>query len=461
MKYIETNKIELKSELNDNVKKEIVAFLNSIDGGIIYIGVDDNGNVLDIDNKKIDIYETMITNWINDNAIYPSIKGLVNTYINDDGVLVIEIKSGDRKPYYLKEKGMTPSGCYKRIGRNKYPMDEDEIKLMGLESYNIYYESRISNNQKLTFSRFFDYLAMKKIQFDETKYATFGFQNDNEKYTNLAQMFSDQNSIIIKLAVYRGLDRTEFKVKKEFEGALTSIINTLLEYCNMINDVRAIKPDEGWERKDIYSYPPKAIREAVLNSIEHANFYFNSNIKIEFFDDRLEVSNPGSFYGGITLEQALNGKQSFRNPKLVYVLNKLGYIENYATGLQTIFKLYKDFYKGPIVDSSNTHFTITLPNMNYEYYKNNQLSFDTDIQKIDQKVDPKVDQKVDQKLNDTQNKILKIIKHNPYVSLKNISNELDLSVQAIKKNIKVLKENKFIEREGSNRRGYWKIVLSK
>ena len=59
MKFSEVHNVELKSVLNDSVEKEIVAFLNT-NNGTIYIGVDNNGNVIGIDSNKLD--ETMKKN---------------------------------------------------------------------------------------------------------------------------------------------------------------------------------------------------------------------------------------------------------------------------------------------------------------------------------------------------------------------------------------------------------------
>ena len=75
--YNESNKTELKIELVDNVKKEIIAFLNT-DGGVIYVGVDDNGSVVGISNRQErDSLELKLSNWIQD-AIYPIPSSLVN-----------------------------------------------------------------------------------------------------------------------------------------------------------------------------------------------------------------------------------------------------------------------------------------------------------------------------------------------------------------------------------------------
>lgn len=193
--------------------------------------------------------------------------------------------------------------------------------------------------QELTF----DSLEMKfkhsQLDYKSFNLVTSGFVRDG-KYTNVAYWFSDQYSVETKVAVYQGLDRDIFRSKKEFDGSPT--------------------------RKEIPSHSMKAAREAILNCYCHKDYSRKSNIKIEFFDDRCEIISPGGFYGGLTLEEALIGEQSFRNEYVVKLLYKLGYIENYASGLNRIYNEYKDKYKQPEFYSSLTMFKITLFNRNYE-----------------------------------------------------------------------------------------------
>ena len=85
--YSESNKTELKIELIENVKKEIIAFLNT-DGGVIYIGVNDDGSVVGIyDRQERDSLELKLSNWIQD-AIYPIPSSLVNYYFNEDNIIL-------------------------------------------------------------------------------------------------------------------------------------------------------------------------------------------------------------------------------------------------------------------------------------------------------------------------------------------------------------------------------------
>ena len=119
LKYEESNLVELKRSLNDDMIKEVIAFLNSYLGGTIYVGINDDGSFYNPTQEEKDLNESRIINWIRDEAIYPNCSDFVDISYNEDQVLTIKINPGDKKPYYLKSKGLTPSGVYIRYGRNK------------------------------------------------------------------------------------------------------------------------------------------------------------------------------------------------------------------------------------------------------------------------------------------------------------------------------------------------------
>lgn len=112
----ESNRIEFKVELNDKLEKEVVAFLNNKEGGILYIGVDDNGKpvgISDIDSTQLKIADRIKNN------ILPSTLGLfdiVTEEIDNISVIKILISRGLEKPYYIKRQGMSPNGCFTRMG---------------------------------------------------------------------------------------------------------------------------------------------------------------------------------------------------------------------------------------------------------------------------------------------------------------------------------------------------------
>ena len=109
MQY-ENERMEYKSQLTDDIYKEVIAFTNT-DGGVIYIGIDDQGNVTGIDN--VDETYTRLTNGIRD-AIQPDVTMFVRYVLQENKVIRIEVGEGSYKPYYLKGKGLKPAGVYVR-----------------------------------------------------------------------------------------------------------------------------------------------------------------------------------------------------------------------------------------------------------------------------------------------------------------------------------------------------------
>ena len=101
----ESNRVELKENLNDKLEKEIVAFLNNHEGGVLYIGVDDAGNPIQL--PDLDSLQLKIADRIKNN-ILPSTLGLfdiVTEVVDGISVTKVIISSGLEKPYYIKNKG--------------------------------------------------------------------------------------------------------------------------------------------------------------------------------------------------------------------------------------------------------------------------------------------------------------------------------------------------------------------
>lgn len=101
MQY-ESERFEYKSQMLEDLYKEVIAFANT-DGGVIYIGIDNEGNLTGIDD--VDETYTRLTNGIRD-AIAPDVTMFVRYVLQDNKVIRIEVGEGSYKPYYLKAKGI-------------------------------------------------------------------------------------------------------------------------------------------------------------------------------------------------------------------------------------------------------------------------------------------------------------------------------------------------------------------
>ena len=123
----ESNRIEYKRELTDDLERGIVAFLNYHEGGEIYIGVDDDGSAYGV--NDVDGTQRKIVDRIKNN-ILPATMGLfdiVAETFQDKKIIKIVISSGFEKPYYLKKFGMSPNGCFIRVGSSAQPMTTQMI----------------------------------------------------------------------------------------------------------------------------------------------------------------------------------------------------------------------------------------------------------------------------------------------------------------------------------------------
>lgn len=98
----------------------------------------------------------------------------------------------------------------------------------------------------------------------------------------------------------------------------------------------------GGEREDIPQYPPKAIREAFINAVVHADYaQKGSRIQVSIFSDRIEITNPGSLPYGQTMELALSGISRMRNRILGRLFREVKLIEQLGTGLKKIVNVYE------------------------------------------------------------------------------------------------------------------------
>ena len=216
MKYTESASVELKNDLTEAVKNEIIAFLNT-KGGMIYVGVEDDGRVnQDFLTKNRDEQDTRLSNWIQD-VFFPNPSSLIEYGFNDDGVMEIRIKEGDQKPYYLVDKGSRPTGVYKRVGSSVRKANSDEILSMLMQSRNYVYENDISDEQELTFRQLEKIFEDNGLSLTERAMVNFGILNENKEFTNLGRLVSDQSDVVVKVAEYDS--RMNFRIKKTFSGS--------------------------------------------------------------------------------------------------------------------------------------------------------------------------------------------------------------------------------------------------
>ena len=217
--FTENKTTEFKREYVDDIKNTVVAFANC-DGGTLYIGVNDDGSVCGIQN--IDDTMLRVTNAIRD-AIRPDITMFVecrNEVMDGKPVISVVVHRGTARPYYLHGKGIRPEGVYVRQGASTVPATDAAILTMIKETSGDSYESARSLNQNLTFDEATVFFKKREVAFGKSQMRTLHLIGDDDNYTNLAFLLSDQCSHTIKLAVFEGSKKSIFKDRCELSGSI-------------------------------------------------------------------------------------------------------------------------------------------------------------------------------------------------------------------------------------------------
>lgn len=354
----ENERIECKREYVDDIAKEVIAFANT-DGGEIYVGVNDDGTPAPL--SDVDDTYTRITNCVRD-SVAPDVT-IFTKYTLNDGIIKVDISEGSSKPYYLKSKGLKPSGVYIRQGTSSVQASPDQIRQMIKLSDRDSFEEMRSLEQALTFKSAAAAFEKHGIPFSKEKYKSLGIVNINDDlFTNLGLIVSDQCNHTIKAAVYADEDNTSFIDHREFCGSVFSQIESAFEYIMLNNKTKSVF--SGIDRIDKTDYPEEAIREALLNAVVHRDYGFSGSIIVNINSKSIDIISIGGLVPGLSREDIMNGISQPRNRNLAEMFHRLKYIESYGMGIRKILSLYSDSSVKPLITVTPNSFRISLPNRN-------------------------------------------------------------------------------------------------
>ncbi|HCX62593.1 MAG TPA: transcriptional regulator, partial [Clostridiales bacterium] len=335
----ESNRIELKKELNDSLEKEIVGFLNYNEGGELYIGIDDNSNVVGVENS--DDIQKRVVDRVKEN-IYPSTMGLFDvTTLKKEGkdIIKVVISSGPEKPYYIRKYGMSPKGCLIRVGTTVQQMTKEMIDTLYSKRIRNSLGRLISPRQDLTFKQL-------KIYYEESGYdLNDKFLNNLELYTEdnklnyAAYLLADENGISMKVAKYSGVDKVDLIENAEYGYcSLIKSTNNILSKLDIENITKA--EITSTIRKEKRIVDSAALREAVINAIVHNDYSNGIPPVFEIFSDKIVITSSGGLPQELNQEEFFEGISAPRNKELMRVFKDVKLVEQLGSGVQRILKVY-------------------------------------------------------------------------------------------------------------------------
>lgn len=211
-------------------------------------------------------------------------------------------------------------------------------------------------------------------------------------------------------------------------------LDELLRYGDVLNIIQADERNRIVERKEVSLFESKAFNEAIINAILHNKWIEGNEPMISVFSNRIEILSRGSLAPTQTMEGFFLGESVPVNAKLSDIFLQLHISEKSGRGVPKIIETYGkewiEFRKNSIV--------VKIP-FNW-------------INVVGNKVGNK------NELTNNRTIILKEITNNPNVTTVQLANILCISETAVENNLKYLKDNGYIKRNGSNKTGYWEVI---
>lgn len=386
----ECKKIISKIDENKKEGKEVqmidwlkcIAGMSNHLGGDFFIGVEDQSlKLIGFDQKEVDQERNYFNNAINEHlSPRPTYDIQFIPYkIHDKErfIIKIHIEESEIRPIILKYKGI-PSIYMHRNGFTNGATYE-EIVEMSIKSKDISYDL-LPSSTKYHSEDFKDLQNFyrertKKESLTDKFLESIGFFDKNKVLCNGAELFMDNysgNKCTVHCSVFRGFTKGDDRIIaiNRFDGNLIQSISYIMNFVDLRMNHSFLKLPTG--RKNIDAYPTRALFEGVINAIAHRDYFIDgSQISVDMFKDRIEISSPGSFYKGGTISKTYDLSHIIskrRNKLLCDVFVACNAMEASGTGFDKITKAYKDqddTHK-PYVMSTSDHFTLVLPDLTYE-----------------------------------------------------------------------------------------------
>lgn len=381
---LESDKLECKSKLN---REDVVGWLKSIAGfanaagGAFYIGVEDKSNkLIGFDKKNADNERNYFNNQVNEHLTpRPQMSiSFLRYEINgtERFIIRIEVPESAVKPVILKYKNI-PSIFMRRDGFTNGATYEEIIE-MSVKSKNVQYDILVSDEKydadEISLLRAFYSEHNDGKELKEKALQSLGFYNIEGYLANGAVLFTDHydgRKTEVQCSVFSGFNKGSERIItiNRFHGNITSTIQYIMDFVNQRMNHSMIKLEDT--RKNIDAYPQRALFEGVVNAAAHRDYFLDgTQIQVDMFKDRLEISSPGGFYRGEKLGKTydLSGiisKQ--RNELITGVLVACNVMEAAGTGFDKITEEYAeaDEKHKPYIYSSSDHFTLVLPDLTY------------------------------------------------------------------------------------------------
>lgn len=444
--YVESEIMELKEKYTDTLIIDMVAFLNT-EGGDIYVGITDSGEIKGIHDDQIDEIQKKISDCIT-SQIEPNPQNEITMSLlreENKNIIKIAVGKGFKPIYCIKKYGFSSKGCLVRIGTTCKEMSSFEIEYRYQNNFidDDYILKAPSHYSPLSFDMMKILLTSRGYHINQKAFeSNFSLVMKNGEYNLMAELLSDKNMIPLIFVKFRGNTKASISQRNDY-GDQSILLGLQRLKDRLIAENICVTDTTVRPRIDEYLYDIDCVNEALVNAFVHNDWTISEPL-VSFYNDRLEITSHGGIPKEITEKDFFNGVSHPRNSVLMRIFLKLGIVEHTGHGIPKIIEKYgkKAF------DIHDTYINVIIP-------FNKKV---TDTMMSNKNTATNEEKDFSEELNDNEKRILLELINNPNVSYDTLVIELGISRRTISRTFVSLVEKGYIERIGTNKKGYWKIV---
>ena len=415
----------------DKGLKSLTAMLNKNGHGIVYFGVDDDGNVVGVDTGKKSLMD--IRQRVSE-LIEPKIICEITKHEDEEKRTFIKVEAtGSDIPYSCDDR------YYIRIVSADEKVSNALLRKMLSGGKADIITQMKSEIDSLTFSGMCAELQRHNIHATDTPEfrKNYGLYNEEGQYNLVAYLLSDQNDLIIKIMRFAGVNKSVAEERAEYKSqSLLLTVQQVLDYFSVMNKSKKVDLASGI-RKETELFNLEAFREAWINACVHNAWGELLPPSIYLYDDRMEIVSYGGLPYGLTKEGFYAGNSKPVNARLFRTFIAADFCEESGHGIPRIVEVYGkeafSFHDGML--------TVTIP-----------FGFEPDS--VTARKSKETQRNM---LTENQKNVLSYFETHRRTTLQEVADACNLSLGGVKKIVNILQRQDVLERIGAKQKSEWVV----
>ena len=493
--------------------KSVSAFANT-DGGSLFYGVSDEREIVGLNNPQADadFISEMIKARLDP---VPEVQ-LIPIEHKGRTLLEVKVKAGVLTPYYYYQDGTRTA--FVRVGNESVECNAQQLLSLVLKGSHMTWDSlptQVDADKHSFVILANTFLEQTHQQWNDKYLESFGLVTSDGKLTNAGLLFVDNCTTFqsrIFCTRWTGLYKDDAISSVEHRANLV----LLLKYGMVFIKNYTMS---GWVKMPNYrlnlpDYSDRAIFEGLVNHLIHRDYtVMGGEVHIDIYDDRVELVSPGAMLDGTQIQDRdiYNVPSIRRNPVIADMFTQLDYMEKRGSGLRKMRELTEklpNFLPGkePLYKTEASSFFTTFYNLNWgedgripveevanrvnsnlkkylAYGEDSKKKFGVNAEKFsvnaekfgvkEQSSEKRFgainnasrkkfgvkEGEASKKVSRTGQKIIDLVISDPSITAEAMSVRIGVSKRAVEKNIKELRDRGIIVHEGSDKAGYWRIIV--